>query len=183
MSLDNIEKLTRDYAHARRILADRVEELEKKISDLKKRALPMIRKCVEATAHRHAELAAVIERSPQLFKKQRTIIFHGIKVGFQKGKGMLKWESPDMVVKLIRKQFPDQADTLIRISEVPLKSALAQLSAAELKKLTITVVETGDQVVIKGTDSEIDKLVAALLKEDDPAMSSGLAGSGFKEVA
>ena len=36
---------------------------------------------------------------------------------------------------------------------------------AELKRIGVTVEETGDQIVIKPTDSEVDKLVNALLAD------------------
>ena len=92
---------------------------------------------------------------------------YGVKVGFEKGKGRIEWDDDDTVVRLIEKHFPEQADILIKTKKKPAKKALAQLSVAELKKLGVTVEETGDQVVIKSTDSEIDKLVTALLKGDE----------------
>jgi len=166
-TLAEIEKLCREYAMSRNVLRERVWELEDKINELKKKALPAIRKAAEAAMERQAVLKEAIEDSPELFVKPRTQIFHGIKVGFQKGKGELKWESDEQVVKLIKKHFPKQAETLIKTIEKPVKTALAQLSVQELKKIGVRVEETGDQVVIKSTDSEIDKLVNALLKEDE----------------
>lgn len=102
-----------------------------------------------------------------MFDTPRTVVFYGIKVGLQKGKGAIEWDDDAQVVKLIEKHFPEQADVLIKTTKKPVKKALAQLTVAELKKLGIVVEETGDQVVIKSTDSEIDKLVNALLKEDE----------------
>jgi hypothetical protein len=166
-TLAEIEKLTREYAQARRVLAERVQELENAINELKRKALPYIRRAAEAASERQAVLKIAIEESPELFQKPRTVIFHGVKVGFQKGKGELKWESAEQVVRLIKKHFPEQAETLIKVKETPVKTALAQLSVQELKKIGVEVNETGDEVVIKSTDSEIDKLVAALLKEDE----------------
>jgi hypothetical protein len=93
-------------------------------------------------------------------------MFHGIKVGYKKGTGKIEWEDADQVVKLIKKHFPDQADVLIISSEKPAKDALAQLTAAELKKLGVLVEESGDVPFIKDTSSEVDKLVAAFLKDE-----------------
>ena len=45
-----------------------------------------------------------------------------------------------------------------------MKEALAQLSAAELKKIGVTLSEAGDQTVVRPVDSEVDKMVDALLK-------------------
>ncbi len=69
------------------------------------------------------------------------------------------------MVARIKKHLPEQADVLIKLKETPVKDALAQLSAAELKKLGVTVSEAGDQVVVKPVDSEVDKMVDALMKE------------------
>lgn len=88
-----------------------------------------------------------------------------MKVGYQKGKGTISFEDADSVVARIKKHLPDQADVLIKLKETPVKDALAQLSAADLKKIGVTVSEAGDQVVIKPVDSEVDKMVDALLKD------------------
>ena len=68
------------------------------------------------------------------------------------------------MVARIKKHLPEQADVLIRTKEAPVKEALAQLTAAELKKIGVTIEDAGDTVVIKPVDSEVDKLVDALLK-------------------
>jgi len=165
-TMNQIEKLTKDFSEARRALAERVQTLEDEITALKRKYLPGIRKAVEIASERQSSLSAAIEDSPELFLKPRTWLFHGIKIGYQKAKGEILWDDTQQVVKLIRKHFPEQTETLLKITETPVKSSLAQLSVQDLKKLGITVVETGDQIVIKSTDSEIDKLVNALLKED-----------------
>ncbi len=54
---------------------------------------------------------------------------------------------------------------LIATSERPAKEALANLTAAELKKLGISVTDGGDAVFIKPADSAVDKMVDALLKD------------------
>ena len=76
----------------------------------------------------------------------------------------------------IRSMIPDPLDRfvimLVKTAETPLKGPLAQLTVAELKKLGVTVEETGDVPFIKVTDGAVDKLVKALLKsasEDEPA--------------
>jgi hypothetical protein len=111
-------------------------------------------------------LSNAIEESPDLFIKPRTIIFHGIKIGLEKGKGKIEWSDDDQVVRLIEKNFPEQVDILIQTKKKPLKKALANLSVQDLKKLGITVEDIGDIVVIRPVDSDVDKLVEALLKED-----------------
>jgi hypothetical protein len=164
-TLNEIEQLSKTFAAHRNELADVVGALTEAIEALKRKHLPVIKRRVEAAAEARAALKAALEDSAGLFVKPRTLILHGIKVGFQKGKGKIEWEDADQVVKLIKKHFPEQADVLILTKEKPAKEALEQLTAAELKKLGIEVADSGDVVVIKDTASDIDKLVTALLKD------------------
>ena len=91
--------------------------------------------------------------------------FHGVRIGFMKGKGKIEWDDGEQVVKLIKKHFPAQADALIATTEKPVKAALQQLAAADLKRLGITVEESGEVIFVKPVDGEIEKLVDALLED------------------
>lgn len=164
-SLAEIEKSTRRYADARGQLAEIVAGLNHEIEALKRKALPLIKASVNRTAEREAELRALIEASPALFTKPRTVIFHGIKVGFQKGKGTLEIPDPEDTLARIRRMFAEEAGNYIAVKESPSKGALINLSAAELKKLGCLVSDTGDEVVIRPTDTAVDKIVDALLKD------------------
>jgi len=166
-TMERIEKLTRNYADARERLAETVQSLEDKIEAIKRQYLPGIKIQVGIASQEKAALKAAIEASKELFVKPRPVIISGIKVGLEKGKGKIDWDDNDTVVRLIEKHFSDQAEVLIQTKKKPVKKALANLSAAELKKLGIQVEDTGDQVVIKPTDSQIEKLVDKLLKEKD----------------
>ena len=163
-SLTEIELSTKSYADAREELTkvvNRVNQLQEKIHA---RYLRDIKRLLAKAAERQVKLAALIEGSPTLFTKPRTLIVHGIKIGFRKGKGGIEWDDDAQVVKLIKKLFPEQADLLIHTEETPVKNALSELPAADLKRLGITVEDTGDVVVIKPVDSAVDKIVKALLK-------------------
>lgn len=163
--MEKTEHLTLAFRRQHDTLAERVTALEDEVEKLKRRRMPGIRSAVQAAAQARADLAAHIERHPELFEKPRTVVVAGIRVGLMKGKGQIVWDSPQSVCRMIRKHFPDQADTLIKITEAPVKKALANLTTAELKKLGARVEETGDAVVIKPVDGDIDKLVGALLAE------------------
>lgn len=164
VDLETIEAATRLYANTREVLADRVWRLEAELAHLKRQRLPGIKTALARAAEAEGKLRQVIEAAPELFERPRTLILHGVKVGYRKASGKLVWDDPDQVVALIRKHYPDQADVLIVIRETPSKSALAQLTVADLKRVGVRVIETGDEVVIAPTDSEVDKLVDALLE-------------------
>ncbi|MGK2740560.1 host-nuclease inhibitor Gam family protein [Tepidicaulis sp. LMO-SS28] len=163
-----IENLTKAYADARSALGEAVSDLDAEMVRLKRLRLRRIRNLAEKAANAHAELQATLDESRALFTKPKTRILHGIKVGIMKEKGKLKFDT-GMVVKLIKRHMPEKADALIKVTETPQKAALSGLTAADLKKLGVTVIGGGDAVVIKPADSEIDKLVDALLDKDNAA--------------
>lgn len=164
-TLTEIEQLTRAYADARGVLAERVAALQEEIEAARRRRLRGIKEAVARAADARGALHAAVEGAPELFERPRSVTIAGIKVGWQKGRGEITWDDADRVVALIRRHLPDQADALIRVVTSPIKSALAQLAAPDLRRIGVSVVETGDQVLIKPVDGEIDKLVDALLRE------------------
>jgi hypothetical protein len=92
-------------------------------------------------------------------------VLSGVKLGYQKAKGTLDYDDAEAVCARIRKHLPEQADVLIATRETPVKTALAQLPAADLKRIGVTLSDAGDQIVVKPVDSEVDKMVDALLKD------------------
>ena len=163
-TLSDIETRAKRFAESRERLAVIVSELTAGIEALKRAAMPELKRAINRASEYQDQLKSLIEAAPELFVKPKTVIFHGIKLGYQKGKGKIEWEDTDQVVRLIKKHFPEQADILISTTEKPAKDALNSLTAAELKKLGISVVEGGDAIFIKPTDSDVDKMVDALLK-------------------
>jgi hypothetical protein len=162
----DFEKLAQDLSAARMMLRERVSCLEAEISALKKKSLPAIRKWAEATAEDQLALYQAIEENPGEFVKPRTRILHGIKFGIQKKKGEVTWDDEERVIFLIKKHFPELIEGLIRVKETPIKNALAEMAAVDLKKLGVSVENDTDEVFIKATDSEIDKIVDAILKTE-----------------
>jgi len=165
MSLAEIEQATKTYADRRGLLILKVERLNTAIEELKRQHLPKIKDLAEQTANAKSRLEALVGDNKGLFTKPRTIIISGIKVGLQKGKGGLEYDDEDRVIRLIRKHLPqEQHELLIKTVEKIIKKALGELDVTTLKKIGVTVQNTGDEVVIKAVDSDVDKIVNALLK-------------------
>lgn len=164
-TLTEIEELTKQYALARVSLRSRVQALEDEIRQAKRQRLPAIKKAIQTAMAARARLGVAIEDNRDLFRRPRTQVFHGVKVGYQKKPGGLSWASDERVVKLIKENLPDMAEVLIKTTEKPLKKALAGVPEDDLKRIGVRVAKGSDQVCIKPTDSEIDKLVEALLSE------------------
>ncbi len=164
-TLADIEALARAYADARRRLADAVAELEEEIRRLRRARLPKLRRLLDTAAEARSRRHAAVESAPELFRRPRTVVFHGIKVGWQKGKGELQWEDGARVVELIRRHLPDRFDELVKTVHRPLRTALAKLSVDQLRKIGVTVIENGDRVIIVAQDGEIEKLIDRLLED------------------
>ena len=164
-TLADIEALTKKFAEAHTDLSKVVTDLNEALAAVKLAHLAAIKHHVKKTAHHHANLKAAVDSSRDLFVKPRTVLFHGIKVGLQKGKGGITFDDAERVVALIKRHFPEQSELLIRTKESPDKDALENLPVSDLKRLGCEIAEAGDQIVIKPTDSDVDKIVTALLKD------------------
>ena len=164
-NMETIEKLAKDHADARGVLSGRVLNLKAEMDSAGRRLLPGIKSAVAKAKETQADLEAAVAASPDLFKKPKTRIFHGIKCGFKKGGGKVGWANKDAVVKLIRTHFKARFDELVKTAYDPIKGALKKLKVAELERIGCTISGTGDTVLADPVDSDVDKLVAALLKE------------------
>jgi hypothetical protein len=162
--MNEIESKTTAYAKRREELSQVVGELNDTVESLKRKYIGVIKRRVAATAEAEAELRAALEASPHMFERPRSVIIAGVRVGYAKQKGSITWADDEQVVKLIRKHWPDDFDSLVKTEYTPLKTALAKRSAADLKRLDVDVEADCDAVLIKPADSGVDKLVTALLK-------------------
>ena len=163
-TLVQISELARAHAETRGRLAFLMGALEGELMKLRRERLPEIRKALAKAQEQRDRLVTAVTQSPELFEKPKTQVFHGIRIGFQKAKGTITWDDEENVIKLIWKHFPDLAETLLKTTEKPIKSALANLTASDLKKLGVQVVENGEEVVIRPMDGELDKLIDRLLE-------------------
>jgi hypothetical protein len=166
ISLADIELAAKAFAADRAILAEVVDGLNDDIEGLKRHALPVIKRRVAHAAESQAVLMSLVDKARHLFVQPRTVIFHGIKVGLHKGSGGITWDDDATVIRLIEKHFTKaQAELLIKTTRKPIKKAIEDLDIADLKRIGCRIEETGDAIIIKPTDSHVDKLVNALLKD------------------
>jgi hypothetical protein len=164
MSLADIETRAKAYAQARQVLTERVQAMRMGIDAVQRDHLPGIKRALNKVAEVDSELRPLILQAPECFIKPKTVVLHGTQLGFEKGKGKLTFDKPAKVVERIEKLMPLQVPTLIHTEKKPNKQALIKLPAGDLKKLGCTVSGTGEQVVVRPVDAEVDKMVAALLK-------------------
>jgi hypothetical protein len=165
-TMQQIESKAEEFARARALLAGVCAAFQQELATVKARYIDSLKGHVSEAKARHAELGALLQESPELFVRPRSVVFHGIKLGYQKGKGKMVIEDEDKTIALIEKHFADQAEVLITITKKVAKKALEQLSAADLKKVAVLVTASGDEVFAKDASADVDKIVAAFLKDD-----------------
>jgi hypothetical protein len=163
--LDAIKELTKDYAVTRARLEDCVAGLRRDIEAVKARKAKRLNALISDTVEAELFLRAMIEDCPECFKRPKTQVFNGIKVGYKKSKGTLSWKNLNAVLTRIRKHFPKMEHTLIRIKYEPDKQALGKLTGDELKKIGVKVGDDSDVVLIKPIKGDMEKAVNALIKE------------------
>jgi len=166
-TMDEIVALARAYSKAR----DALEATGEEIRQLQRRAvrdrLRGMRSRVAETAAAHDALKAAIEGRPELFVKPRTVAVDGVKFGFRKQTGAVDTGDEAQAIALLRKKLPGLADTLINVKETLDKKGLRKLPAADLARIGVTIEDPVDEVVIATAESDIDKLVNALLDDGD----------------
>jgi hypothetical protein len=175
ITLVEIDSLSRLFAAAHADLSMLVGELNAELERVKRKHMPELKRLVVRAKERRDALEKGIQDGRHFFVRPRSFILNGIKVGFQKAKGGLTWSDTDRVVELIHKHYGAEARPLLHIIEKPDKTALAKLPAADLKKLGCEIEDAGDQVLIKPADSEVDKIVSALLKDSPEEAASAAA--------
>jgi hypothetical protein len=180
MTLQDITDQAQQFAVAHTALANEVAALNRELDGVKRRHIDKIRRLVNVAATRKATLHTAIESTPELFCSPRTYTVDGIKFGLAKQKGVIEFDDSDAVVVRIRKIYSDDETkiaALIHTKETPNKVAMKDLPVAEVKRLGCTVTADGDKVVIVPVSGEVDKIVAALLKDatEDTLASSEAA--------
>lgn len=165
-SMTRIENLALHFAQCRDDLGAHINAMNEEIQRIKEHSLGDVRAALRTYNTAEDDLRVAVTAAPALFNKPRTRVFHGVKVGLRKGKGLMKIANPERTLDLIRKLLPEQVETLIRTTHTPVKDALEQLDAQTLKRIGVHVTGASDEVVVRATDTDMDKLIKALQGDD-----------------
>jgi hypothetical protein len=161
----SVDVAARKYADARDVLSRHIDNFNDALKDLRRQHLPDIKRSAGVAAQRKSELAAAVVDARAAFDDPKTQVLHGIRVGFEKGKGRVTFDDEGSVTARIDQVFRQEADQYLIITRKPSKAALLTLDAGMLKRLGVKIESDGDQVVIRATGTDIDKLVAKILEE------------------
>lgn len=157
------------FAKAHATLDDRCASLNAEIADLYRRRLPGIKDALGQVREHQAALLAIVKERPDLFVQPRSIIVRGVAMGYEKSRGSIsvpkgKKEIEALVKRALKVLEDGQFDLCFETEYKPRKKALSQLPAATLQKLGCEVHEAGDFVFVRSAVSDVDKLVARLIK-------------------
>jgi len=167
-TMTQIQAHAAKYSDLRSVLADQVTALQGEIEALQRRHMSEIKRLVRAASGARDTLRISIVSAPDLFVRPRTQVLSGIKCGYLKQRGKVTLADEQAVIRRIRTLLPtEQAELLIRVRENVHKPAVYDLTTADAKRLGIRIADDEDVVVIRPTDTNIDKLVAALLAESE----------------
>ena len=172
MTLDEIITLARAYARARETLETITEEIEGERRQAVRRRLRVLKARVAETSAAKDALRTAIAEEPELFAKPRTRAIEGVKVGYRKMPGRIVIVDEDRSIRRVRDKLPEREAELVRVKESLDRTALGKLDARTLASLGVVVAKVDDEIVIATARSDLDKLVDALLADDDLAAAA-----------
>lgn len=173
VTLGTIEVNCQRYDAAAALLDEQIAALEADLAAVKQKHLRQLKRQAAVVAALEAELRAAVEGTPELFKKPRTYILHGVKVGLSSSNGKLVWDLEDEeLVALLRRKFKDDDawKGFVKVTEAPSKEALRLLDAPTLAKLGCRIDGAGDAVVVKRTAGDVEKMMDKLIEKMVGAM-------------
>ena len=163
-SMTDIEALAAEYARRRGALRGKVSEAQAEVDAVKRRHLTMLRRRIDQAANARGELLAALGGAAELFRKPRTRLLSGIKVGWRKRPGRIEVEDEATAIAAIRRKLgEEEAEGLIQAREKLNRRGLRDLSARDLMRIGAVAVADSDEPIAIPADSEVDKLVDALL--------------------
>lgn len=180
MSLLDVEQKTKNYSEQYSELNSLISDMEKEVKEVHDKYRKQIKSGITKLKASSEQLRNTIEANKEFFDKPKTQTWFGIRVGYGKGKGKKEFDN-EVTIKLIKKFFPDKADSLIKITEKVISKALDSLSVTELKKIGVEIEAAGDEIVIRHVDNEIEKIIDKILSsskdnaDEDPIIILGKA--------
>jgi len=153
-------------------MEDIIDDLEQSLQAVKASYLRRLKNQAATVAAHEAELRAALERAPQLFQSPRTMVIHGVKVGFIASKGKLTWDIDDsQLIVRIKNEFGTRAAfNYLHVKETPDKEALRAIPE-KWKDLGCYLDGIGDAIVLSRVDGEVSVLMDRLVKKMVAAMT------------
>jgi hypothetical protein len=145
-------------------LASAVTMMDAAVAAVQAAHMPEIKQRAQATGFAKNRVWSLIADNVPLFEKPKSRVFFDIRVGYRKQPGKLMLDEKKTLA-LIEKHCPEQIDTLAPATRSISKEALEKLPAETLKKIGVSLVTLTDKIIIEEEKTDVEKVVAALLKQ------------------
>lgn len=171
ITLTEIRAAAKRLADARRQSTTRATALEHALAQAAEPIIERHRDGIDAAAAEEAEakgdLQALIDKAPQLFQRPRSLTVDGVKCGYRKAEDGFDFDDEAAVIARIR-ALPDLAGlaaVLIRTEEHLSMAAVEQLDGNQRRRAGIRTVTGVDQPFISFSDTDVEKMVKAILAD------------------
>lgn len=160
-----LELACEDLRASRDALAAHLGELDQALTRIKREHLPGIRRHMAEVARADAEVRHAVESARARFAppSPRTRLYHGIKVGWEKGRGRMVISDAAATCALIRKHHREDWDRYIAITETPIKGSIATLDTKALAAIGVHLEGAEDRMVLRDAIGEVDRIIDSML--------------------
>lgn len=177
----DIERAAQEHRRDLDQLQNVCGETERQVANVLQRRRHLIEDAAAKAAASEERLTELVRGSKHLFKSPKTQVVNGIKVGFSKvGGGFEVADEQAAITKAKEILSPDQQAHVIKVSEQLLKGGLDKLNDNQLGELGVSKKNGTDQVVVKATTGEAEKMakrVRAQLAEAEPEDQDSQSGA------
>ena len=170
-TITEIRAAAQRLADARRESTTRATALEHALAEAAAPIYKVHRAGIDAAAADEAEayawLLALVETSPGEFKRPRSLVVDGVETGYRKEQDSLDFDSEEAVIARIfaLEEFSALAQALVRVERHLNIDAVETLDAGQRRLLGIRTVSGADQPFISFSDTDVEKLVKAILAD------------------
>jgi hypothetical protein len=172
MKLEDIISLARKFAATRSKLAHLVDHIRRGQQRIVDNNRAKLKSLVNATNTSQALLATAIAEHPELFEKPRTVVVDGVRIGLTTGKSGYDIPNEETTIALIKRHL---GTGFLHVRESISREALDAMDDDQLKRIGVHRKPVDPNViVIKPTDSAVDKLVKALLEDPKESATADL---------
>lgn len=163
--LTELETAAKEFSAASKILRNIKEELDTEIDAVKAKYSTAFAEASKNAGEAYQMLLTLVESSEELFLDKKSMSINNVKFGYRKKAGTIDIDNETFTIDKLRELFPKDVDKYLSTKISISKKALNNLTAAELKKVGVNVIQDSSEAFVKLTDDEVQKLIDALVKE------------------
>lgn len=164
-NLKDLETAAKEFSIKSRVLRNIKESLDAEIDEVKSKYIEELKKASIEAGESYQMLLTLVESSEELFSDKKSMSINNVKFGYRKKAGTIEIDNETFTIDKLQELFPDNSDMYLSKKISISKKALDSLTAAELKKIGVNVIQDSSEAFVKLTDDEVQKLIDALVKE------------------